>query len=173
MDLGRGIPRRCDCGAATVVLTSNTARNPGRRFYHCGAISGENHVFKWLDEAHDEEFVVVANKLATMEQDLADIKEDLADMKNDISLDVILTNMAELYQSSLLSYINVTLMDYFPILELHEETQALVVERVPDNSITDLYGLRALCKLMKALAERSRKFSPETKTTVGVAMVAV
>ena len=85
MDLGRGIPKRCDCGAATVVLTSNTARNPGRRFYRCGAISGENHVFKWLDEAHDEEFVVVANKLATMEQDLADIKADLADMKNDIS----------------------------------------------------------------------------------------
>nr|VDD45434.1 unnamed protein product [Brassica oleracea] len=67
MDLGRGIPRRCDCGAATVVLTSNTARNPGRRFYRYGAIS------------------VVANKLAMMEQDLADIKADLADMKNDIS----------------------------------------------------------------------------------------
>ncbi|KAG2256496.1 hypothetical protein Bca52824_075790 [Brassica carinata] len=72
-------------GAATVVLMSNTSRNPGRWFYRCGAISGENHVFKWLDEAHDEEFVVVANKLATMEQDLADIKADLADMKNDIN----------------------------------------------------------------------------------------
>ncbi|WZZ49028.1 hypothetical protein YC2023_049135 [Brassica napus] len=85
MDLGSGIPRRCDCRAATVVLTSNTARNPGRRFYRCGAISGENHVFKWLDEAHDEEFVVVANKVATMEKDLADIKADLADTKTDIS----------------------------------------------------------------------------------------
>ncbi|RID76582.1 hypothetical protein BRARA_B03547 [Brassica rapa] len=85
MDLGRGIPRRCDCGAATIVLTSSTARNPGRRFYRCGAISGQNHVFKWVDEAHEEEFVVMANKLATMEQDLADIKSDLADMKNDIS----------------------------------------------------------------------------------------
>jgi len=60
-------------------------KESGRRFYRCGAISGENHVFKWVDEAHDEEFVVVANKLATMEQDLADIKADLADMKNDIS----------------------------------------------------------------------------------------
>nr|VDD35733.1 unnamed protein product [Brassica oleracea] len=70
MDLGRGIPRRCDCGAATVVLTSHTARNPGRRFYRCGAILGKPFV---------------ANKLATMEQDLADIKADLADMKNDIS----------------------------------------------------------------------------------------
>ena len=47
-------------------------------------------------------------------------------------------------------------MDYFPILELPEEIQALVVERVAGNSFTDLYGLRASCKTMKALAERSR-----------------
>ncbi|KAG2269540.1 hypothetical protein Bca52824_064095 [Brassica carinata] len=53
-------------------------------------------------------------------------------------------------------YMNVTLMDYFSILELPEEIQALVVERVADNSFTDLYGLRASCKTMKALAERSR-----------------
>ncbi|KAF3531278.1 hypothetical protein DY000_02039076 [Brassica cretica] len=51
---------------------------------------------------------------------------------------------------------NVTLMDYFPILELPEEIQALVVERVAGNSFTDLYGLRASCKTMKALAEQSR-----------------
>ncbi|CAF1704721.1 unnamed protein product [Brassica oleracea] len=66
--------------------------------------------------------------------------------------------MAELCQISLLSYMNVTLMDYFPILELPEEIQALVVERVAGNSFTDLYGLRASCKTMKALAERSREY---------------
>ncbi|KAL0649282.1 hypothetical protein Bca4012_091973 [Brassica carinata] len=65
--------------------------------------------------------------------------------------------MAELCQISLLSYMNVTLMDYFPILELPKEIQALVVERVAGNSFTDLYGLRASCKTMKALAERSRE----------------
>ena len=47
-------------------------------------------------------------------------------------------------------------MDYFLILELPEEIQALVVELVAGNSFTDLYGLRASCKSMKALAERSR-----------------
>ncbi|KAG2283989.1 hypothetical protein Bca52824_055209 [Brassica carinata] len=36
------------------------------------------------------------------------------------------------------------------------EIQALVVERVAVNSFTDLYGLRASCKMMKALAEQSR-----------------
>ena len=51
---------------------------------------------------------------------------------------------------------NVTLMNYFPILELPEEIQSLGVERVAGNSFTDLYGLRASCKTMKALAERSR-----------------
>ncbi|CAN6901456.1 unnamed protein product [Brassica oleracea] len=45
-------------------------------------------------------------------------------------------------------------MDYFPILELPEEIQALVVERVASNSFQDLYGLRASCKLIKALADR-------------------
>ncbi|CAN6864042.1 unnamed protein product [Brassica oleracea] len=64
--------------------------------------------------------------------------------------------MAELCQISLLSYMNVTVMDYFPILELPEDIQALVVERVAGNSFTDLYGLRASCQTMKALAERSR-----------------
>lgn len=85
MDPGNGIPRRCDCGAATVVLRSNTARNPGRFFYRCGAISGQNHVFKWLDEAHDEELGIVTNKLVVIEQDLADIKSELADLKKDMS----------------------------------------------------------------------------------------
>ncbi|KAG5382942.1 hypothetical protein IGI04_034412 [Brassica rapa subsp. trilocularis] len=53
--------RRCDCGAAIIVLIimSNTARNPERRFYRCGANSGQNHIWH--------------------------IKSDLADMKKDIS----------------------------------------------------------------------------------------
>ncbi|KAG2266348.1 hypothetical protein Bca52824_073427 [Brassica carinata] len=83
MDLGRGIPRRCDCGAVTVVLMLNTTRNPGGRFYRCGAI-----------------------------------------------------------------------LDYFLILELPEEIQALVVEHVAGNSFQDFYGLRASCKLMKVLEDR-------------------
>ncbi|CAN7057153.1 unnamed protein product, partial [Brassica oleracea var. botrytis] len=37
-----------------------------------------------------------------------------------------------------------------------EEIQALVVKRVAGNSFQDLYGLRASCKLMKALEDRRR-----------------
>ena len=36
-------------------------------------------------------------------------------------------------------------MEYFPILEIPEEIQALVAERVTSNSFQDLYGLRASC----------------------------
>ncbi|CAN6843318.1 unnamed protein product [Brassica oleracea] len=45
-------------------------------------------------------------------------------------------------------------MEYFPLLELPEEIQALVVERVARNSFQDLYGLKTSSKSMKALAER-------------------
>ncbi|CAF1983052.1 unnamed protein product [Brassica napus] len=45
-------------------------------------------------------------------------------------------------------------MEYFLLLELREEIQVLVVERVARNSFQDLYGLKASSKSMKALAER-------------------
>ncbi|CAF2377909.1 unnamed protein product, partial [Brassica napus] len=43
---------------------------------------------------------------------------------------------------------------FFPLLELPEEIQAVVVERAARNSIQDLYGLKASSRSMKALAER-------------------
>lgn len=49
-------------------------------------------------------------------------------------------------------------MENFPILEMPEEMQALVVERVAGNSFKNLYSLRASCKWMKALAERRRVY---------------
>ncbi|KAG2306883.1 hypothetical protein Bca52824_026631 [Brassica carinata] len=49
-------------------------------------------------------------------------------------------------------------MRYFPLLEMTEEIQALVVERVAGNSIQDLYSLRASCKWMKELEGRRRVY---------------
>ncbi|CAF2134277.1 unnamed protein product [Brassica rapa] len=45
-------------------------------------------------------------------------------------------------------------MEFFPLLELPEEIQAVVVERAARNSIQDLFGLKASSRSMKALAER-------------------
>ena len=45
-------------------------------------------------------------------------------------------------------------MEYFPLLELPEKIQGLVVERVARNSFQDLYGLKESSKSMKALAEQ-------------------
>ncbi|CAN7104889.1 unnamed protein product [Brassica rapa subsp. narinosa] len=49
-------------------------------------------------------------------------------------------------------------MKYFPLFELSDEIQALVVERVARNSFQDLYGLKASSKSMKVLAERHRVY---------------
>ncbi|CAF2100158.1 unnamed protein product [Brassica rapa subsp. narinosa] len=46
-------------------------------------------------------------------------------------------------------------MEFFPLLELPEEIQAVVVERAARNSIQDLFGLKASSRSMKALAKRS------------------
>ncbi|CAN7099349.1 unnamed protein product, partial [Brassica rapa subsp. narinosa] len=47
-------------------------------------------------------------------------------------------------------------IEYFPLLELPEDLQAMVVERVARNSFQDLYRLRASSRSMKALAEMRR-----------------
>ncbi|XP_018475195.1 uncharacterized protein At4g04775-like [Raphanus sativus] len=83
MEMGPGIPRRCPCGALTIVLTSKTKENPGRRFYRCGVIFGENHVFKWADEAILEEIEALAARQSTIENDLIELKGHLLDMKKD------------------------------------------------------------------------------------------
>lgn len=49
-------------------------------------------------------------------------------------------------------------MEGFPILEIPEEIQALVVDHVASNSVLDLYNLRATCKSMKALTEHRRVY---------------
>ncbi|RID79011.1 hypothetical protein BRARA_A01785 [Brassica rapa] len=84
MEMAPGIPRNCQCGALSIVLTSTTSRNPGRKFYRCGAISGPNHLFKWVDEAQLEEFGVLASKQEAMINDLAEIKQEIVDLKNDM-----------------------------------------------------------------------------------------
>lgn len=45
-------------------------------------------------------------------------------------------------------------MKFFPLLELPEEIQAVVVERAARDSIQDLFRLKASSRSMKALAER-------------------
>ncbi|KAG2311589.1 hypothetical protein Bca52824_023146 [Brassica carinata] len=53
-------------------------------------------------------------------------------------------------------------MEYFPLLELPEDIQALVVQRVARNSILDLFCVRESSKWMKALVDRRREGNPST-----------
>ncbi|KAF8107189.1 hypothetical protein N665_0125s0017 [Sinapis alba] len=84
-EIAPGIPSRCPCGALTVVLTSKTKENPGRRFYRCGAVLGENHLFKWADEAHQEEIQGIGEKMSYMVKDLIEMKESILEIKKDIT----------------------------------------------------------------------------------------
>ncbi|KAF8105789.1 hypothetical protein N665_0155s0010 [Sinapis alba] len=84
-EIAHGIPSRCPCGALTIVLTSKTKENSRRRFYRCGAVFGENHMFKWADEAHQEEIQGIAEKMSSMEKDLIEMKENILEIKKDIT----------------------------------------------------------------------------------------
>ncbi|KAL5996301.1 hypothetical protein ACLOJK_026377 [Asimina triloba] len=50
------LKRKCLCGLPTVILTSNTIRNPGRRFFRCMHYQDparDCNFFRWLDEGHN------------------------------------------------------------------------------------------------------------------------
>ncbi|KAG2323999.1 hypothetical protein Bca52824_006727 [Brassica carinata] len=50
----------------------------------CGVVFGENHVFKWADDAILEELELIAEKQSALEKDLMEIKEHLLEIKKDI-----------------------------------------------------------------------------------------
>ncbi|KAL5991979.1 hypothetical protein ACLOJK_012891 [Asimina triloba] len=50
------LKRKCLCGLPTVILTSNTIRNPGRRFFRCMHYqdpSRDCNFFRWVDEGRN------------------------------------------------------------------------------------------------------------------------
>ncbi|KAF8049310.1 hypothetical protein N665_2242s0004 [Sinapis alba] len=54
MEVVSFIPSQCHCGSKTIILTSRTKKNPGRRFYRCGDTFGPGHTFRWVDKATTE-----------------------------------------------------------------------------------------------------------------------
>ncbi|XP_020869481.1 uncharacterized protein At1g43920, Chloroplastic-like [Arabidopsis lyrata subsp. lyrata] len=53
----RGLPKKCRCGAESVIKTADTLKNPGRLFHCCpyGSKEDNGHLFKWTDIAMVEE----------------------------------------------------------------------------------------------------------------------
>ncbi|KAL0807550.1 hypothetical protein Bca101_100042 [Brassica carinata] len=74
----------CHCGSNTIVLTSKTRQNPGRRFFCCETSASPGHLFKWVDEANSEELALLKDKQVRLDQDLLQLKQELLDMKKDI-----------------------------------------------------------------------------------------
>ncbi|KAI5676402.1 hypothetical protein M9H77_07352 [Catharanthus roseus] len=83
---------KCWCGIPTPILTSNTSKNNGRKFFGCCNFKGSMRscvFFRWLDEACivvDTASNEVDNLpvLIQMEEDIANLKADSAKLKNDI-----------------------------------------------------------------------------------------
>ncbi|KAF8092263.1 hypothetical protein N665_0420s0025 [Sinapis alba] len=82
MEMVTRFPKQCQCGSHTIILTSKTKENPGRRFYRCGDNSGPGHTFKWVDDATTEELGLLASQLGTMKEDIAELKQEVLDIKN-------------------------------------------------------------------------------------------
>ncbi|XP_024010569.1 uncharacterized protein At4g04775-like [Eutrema salsugineum] len=91
-----GIPSKCCfCGSLTVIMTSHTTINPGRRFYTCSNSLEGVHVWKWWDEAISEEVIDLKEDLKSLEarlryghgvSDCVHIGEDELKMLKDLSV---------------------------------------------------------------------------------------
>ncbi|KAG2295156.1 hypothetical protein Bca4012_003649 [Brassica carinata] len=86
-----GVPTRCWCGEGIATFVSKTNKNPFWKFYRCEMAmqrKGEDHIFKWVDEALAEEISLVEARQRTIEEDLEYMRktekseEDVALQKN-------------------------------------------------------------------------------------------
>ncbi|CAA7023908.1 unnamed protein product [Microthlaspi erraticum] len=70
-----GVPKTCPCGEQIMELISKSNNNPYRRYYRCGyavarKLANDNHMFKWVDEAHLEEIEALKTKNVRLEEKL-------------------------------------------------------------------------------------------------------
>ncbi|XP_010430846.1 PREDICTED: uncharacterized protein At4g04775-like [Camelina sativa] len=79
----RGIPRKCRCGVAFVVKTSETMNNLGRLFHCCSYGSKENneHLFKWTDISMVEEMEEVESVVGKIKVDVESLAKGLNAVK--------------------------------------------------------------------------------------------
>ena len=62
-----GFPKECYCGRESVIRTSVSRTDPGRRFYTCENIDdGDCHVYKWWDVAATEEIKAIGTQYALL-----------------------------------------------------------------------------------------------------------
>ncbi|KAL1220686.1 hypothetical protein V5N11_007455 [Cardamine amara subsp. amara] len=78
----KGIPRKCRCGANSMIQTSNTLKNPGRIFYCClfGSHEEARHLFKWSDISMVEEIEEVENVVEKIQVDVGSLEKGLHDI---------------------------------------------------------------------------------------------
>ncbi|XP_010485151.1 PREDICTED: uncharacterized protein At4g04775-like [Camelina sativa] len=94
----RGIPRKCRCGAVSVIKTSETLKNPGRLFYCCPYGSKENcgHLFKWTDLSMVEEIEEVESVVEKIQVDVGSLEKGLHDVEAEMKSLAMNSNGSEI-----------------------------------------------------------------------------
>ncbi|EFH40410.1 zinc ion binding protein [Arabidopsis lyrata subsp. lyrata] len=73
----RGFPVKCKCGLDVVMLTSSTAKNPGRPFFRCKSCK-DDHFFKWVEDCMYEEVVDALPKISSIDNEIINAKAEVA-----------------------------------------------------------------------------------------------
>ncbi|XP_018467536.1 uncharacterized protein At1g43920, Chloroplastic-like [Raphanus sativus] len=91
--MNRGFPSNCGCGAGITTFTSGTQENPGRPFFRCET-RGEDHLFKWVEEAMLEEVEDVLPKVEVHGTEIAKMKAEIEEL-----MEICLNNKIEIQKN--------------------------------------------------------------------------
>ncbi|KAF8105230.1 hypothetical protein N665_0161s0029 [Sinapis alba] len=91
--MNRGFPSNCGCGGRITKFTSSTQDNPGRPFFR-SETRGEDHLFKWVEEAMLEELEDALPKIEVHESEITKIKTEIEDL-----MEVTLNNKIEIQKN--------------------------------------------------------------------------
>ncbi|KAL0885214.1 hypothetical protein Bca101_009196 [Brassica carinata] len=83
----RGVPTECWCGNGITTYVSKTRKNPNRRFFRCNIAverKGEYHLFKWVDEACNEEILLEEARQRTLLQEFEGLTMPLTDTPDEV-----------------------------------------------------------------------------------------
>ncbi|KAG2303805.1 hypothetical protein Bca4012_062777 [Brassica carinata] len=91
--MNRRFPSNCGCGAGITTFTSGTQENSGHPFFRCET-RGEDHLFKWVEEAMLEELEDVLPKVEVHETKLGKVKSEIKEL-----MEIALNNKIEIQKN--------------------------------------------------------------------------
>ncbi|XP_024013967.1 uncharacterized protein At4g04775-like [Eutrema salsugineum] len=98
-----GVPKRCWCNEKIVARISKSEANPYRRYYRCAfaatqKLSNDNHVFKWVDEALQNEIETLSFRAARIEEELKEISRSGMEIEKMVYEKMVMKLEKEIFQ---------------------------------------------------------------------------